>query len=60
MTMDDQKAFVRAYRLSVMETAEYLLDRIKDTASREEFEPDLFLGDVIRKLHELYKKEIQE
>lgn len=55
--MDEQKAFVRSYRLTVAETADYLLDEIKDTAAREDFELELFLADVIRKINELFKKE---
>ena len=55
--MNEQKAFELSYRLKVAETADYLLDEIRDVASREEFEPELFLDDVIRKLHALFKKE---
>lgn len=55
--MNEQKAFECAYRLKVAETADYLLDEIRDTASREQFEPELFLADVIRKLHALFNKE---
>ena len=54
--MSDQKEFVRSYRLMVAETADYLLNEIKDTATREDFEPELFLADVIRKINELFKE----
>lgn len=55
--MDDQKAFVRLYRRKVAETSDHILDVIRNTASREEFEPELFLEDVIHKVNALFKKE---
>lgn len=57
MTMDEQKAFELSYQLMVAQTANYVLDEIRDTAIREEFEPGIFLDDVICKLRALFKKE---
>lgn len=58
--MDEQKAFMRSYRLSVSKTADRLLDIILYTASCEDFSPELFLDDVIKKMNAIYKKEAAE
>ena len=54
--MDDQKAFERSYRHRVEVTAEYLLDIAMDRARCDDFEPELFLADVIRKMNAFFKK----
>ena len=57
--MDEQRAFRKTYLLRVKVTAEYLMDIAIDRARCDDYEPELFLEDVIRKINELFKKERQ-
>lgn len=55
--MNPQKAFMREYKLAVLDAAECVLDKITSTASRKDYEPDIFLDNVLQMVRKLANKE---
>ena len=57
---NNQSEFLKQYRAAVRVEAEYIFNALRDTASSDHFEPDLFIDDVLAEIHKLKRGEYDE
>ena len=55
--MNPQKEFAQEYKLAVVDAAESVVNKIISTARQKDYEPDIFLEDVIRLARKIANQE---